>query len=223
MIKLIFKDSEWADKSFTFINNEINKILKKKSRCNLILTGGRCAKKIYNVWSNHLKKENFNKLYFYLTDERNVPTSNENSNYKMISDNLFLNFEKKNLNFYKFETELKDKKKIIDNYNNKLPNTIDITLLSIGDDGHVASIFPNDMCVINSNSNVSFVHRKLKPDRFTVTPKYLLKSKKIFLLASEYSKKKAVSNLINNKKINQNEMPAFIFKDYIWLIDKDLL
>ena len=147
-----------------------------------MLTGGRCAKKIYREWSKSDFYSKYNGINFFITDERYVKSDDIENNSNSIEKILFQhNKIKCEYIFYKFETDFSNIDKILHNYEIRLPFQMDIVLLSIGDDGHVASIFPNDIHVINSKSNVSFVERKFKPDRFTVTPKYLFKSKKFFI------------------------------------------
>ena len=197
MILDLFDHKDWVKKTSNLIEDCIASILQKKNICNVMLTGGRCAKKIYREWSILDFHSKYNGVNFFITDERFLKSDDIENNSNSIKKILF---PKNKINysniFHQFETDLKNIDRIIHNYEIILPSQMDITLLSIGDDGHVASIFPNDIHIINCKSNVSFVERKFKPDRFTVTPKYLLKSKRIFLLASEYSKKKLLTILL---------------------------
>ena len=49
---------------------EINKIVKKKSKIKIMLTGGKSLKKFYKFFSKNVDKNFWKKSIFYLTDER---------------------------------------------------------------------------------------------------------------------------------------------------------
>jgi len=61
---------------------------------------------------------------------------------------------------------------------------MDILLLSVGADGHIASLFP-DACVIQqkTRSAVSVIAPKRTPERLTVTPLVIQSAELTFLFA----------------------------------------
>ena len=74
----------------------------------------------------------------------------------------------------------------------------DLILLGIGNDGHIASLFKNNINK-KSNKNVNFVKRK---DflRITLTLKCLNNSKSIFLWAPGKKKSNIVKKILLDKK-----------------------
>ena len=76
--------------------------------------------------------------------------------------------------------------------------SFDLTLLGVGNDGHIASLFKNNLNKINKK-NVDFVIRK-DFMRITLTIKCINNSKNIFLWAPGQNKKKIVKNIIKDKK-----------------------
>ena len=118
------------------------------------------------------------KLDIFLSDERCLKFGNKNLNA-----NIFKN--KFNNSLVKFHPIIKKKTSFLSAakvYNKVLPKNPAIILLSVGDDGHIASIF-NKSKAIKSNKNVLFMKKKYKKyQRITATLKYLKNKKNIFLL-----------------------------------------
>ena len=141
---IVFKNNEWAENSAKFINNEI--ISNKNSTIDLILTGGQSANKIYPYLTSYLINayKNFN---IYLSDERCVDEHDINSNYRMLK-NFFHKYECLKINKFYYEDKGIDFS--IQNYTKILPQKVNISLLGLGDDGHVASIFPNQTYIHNT-------------------------------------------------------------------------
>jgi len=85
---------------------------------------------------------------------------------------------------------LENTKKKIKKYFNGKKISFDLTLLGVGNDGHIASLFKNNINKINKK-NVDFVIRK-DFKRITLTIKCINNSKNIFLWAPEKRKKYTV-------------------------------
>ena len=93
----------WSKHSAFFILDEIQKVINENSKCNIIVTGGSSAKRVYLSLG---KFENFQKLknvFFYLSDERCVSLTSKFCNYKMIKKSLLKNNKNK---FYKINSNL---------------------------------------------------------------------------------------------------------------------
>ena len=154
----------------------LKKIFQNKHK-KIILTGGKSVKKIYKNLFGYLIKVKF-KLDIFLSDERCLKFGNKNLNA-----NIFKN--KFNNSLVKFHPIIKKKTSFLSAakvYNKVLPKNPAIILLSVGDDGHIASIF-NKSKAIKSNKNFLFMKKKYKKyQRITATLNYLKNKKNIFLL-----------------------------------------
>ena len=220
--KQIFDNAEWSSKSTNIIINKVKSFLSKNDYCRIAIPGGRCATKIFNELSKFKYDDFFNKIKFYILDERNVSLHSEYSNYNLINNSLFFN-KLSNKNLFYFDTSLISNEIIIENYIRDLPKKMDITILSLGDDGHIASIFPNDKNTIDSKNDVIFIKKYSNFDRFTLTPKYISNSQEIILLAYEISKRNIYQKiLIDSKNNDYYEIPARLFINGTWLVNKDL-
>jgi len=95
--------------------------LKNKERVHIALAGGKTPMPFYRMLS--LEYLPWERLYFYLTDERFVPLNSPKSNYKNIRENLGA---KAKITYVNTELPLRDA--CLD-YSQKLPQGLDVCLL----------------------------------------------------------------------------------------------
>ena len=193
------------------------KNLKKKlignNRFSFALTGGKSPIKLYQ----HLAKSKhipWKKIDFFIGDERYVKESSKHSNINLCKKYLLSKIKISDHQIYKITTNQKsikkdaqDYEKTIKKYFLKKKVVFDLVLLGLGQDGHIASLFKNNINKKFKN-NVDFI---IKKDfaRITLTLKCLNNSKSIFLWAPG----KIKSNII--KKIcldNEFLYPASFLK-----------
>ncbi len=190
----------------TFINESVKfifKICKNKKSINIALSGGDTPKPIYEALANKNDKAVFHyikqKINFYQVDERYVPKTDSNSNYKMINETLV---KKTGFNFYHFDTSLSIKKSLAA-YSKHLPKKpFDLTILGIGPDGHIASLFPNSKALTGKKSvaHTTTTNFAIK-DRLTLTFPPILKSKNVLILLTGQEKLKIIETLKKAAKI----------------------
>jgi len=154
-------------------------------------------------------------INFYLTDERDIKNVSSDSN--LFSYNK-LNYA--NMGFAGFIPE-KDFKKTINNYEEKLPkHYFDLCLLGVGEDGHIASVFPNE-CDFIYDSNHSFYCKSEhhQHNRFSLNLNYITKSKTIILYFRGSNKIEAYDKFFNqdfyplNQLIEQKEKLKIIIAE----------
>jgi len=214
----IFENESWAEYSANHINNSVLEICEKKGFCSIMLTGGRGANLIYNFWAD-LISINY-PLYFYFGDERCVEPDDLESNFFMVKNSLFKKGVPSQFRIERIHGEADNFDVEAKKYESILPKEMDILLLSIGDDAHVASIFPGDFTTQYSKSNVVVVTGPNPPNpRITITPKYFPLVKKIFCLVSGDSKSEALKNTFQSN-IDNIHFPSRLVINSYWLIDK---
>ena len=172
---------------------EISKILKKKNN-DIILTGGRSVIKVYKYFFQILKtkKETTN---IFLSDERCL-----NASHPKLNSKLFKSISKlKNINFFPIVLKNKSFSECAKIYQKKITKKPSLVLLSLGEDGHLASIFFKSKALI-SNKNVIFENKIFNGfKRITITLKYLI-NKKIYIICR--NKKRLKTFLFYMKKKN---------------------
>lgn len=164
---LRFKDNVSLMVSLTEnIKTIIEKALAKKGNAYLLLSGGSTPLPLYKAlatlpldWKN---------IHIGLVDERMVSQTDVFSNETLIRD-AFCAVEK--LNFYSMVLHLDDEEKNIEqvNKNYQLFIGADLILLGMGDDGHTASLFPNDL------ESTAAILEKYVGIRYTKAPQHPIK------------------------------------------------
>ena len=201
----------------TFINQlkkDISKSKKRNKRFSFVLTGGKSPIKLYKKLAK--SKIDWSSVDLFWGDERHVSNKSKNSNYKLAYDTFIKKIKIKKSNLYKIDTNnnlnnsaQKYKRKIIKYFKNN-KNFFDCVLLGMGEDGHIASIFPNSK-LIKEKFVVKAVKRK-DFNRITLSLNIINKSKKIILWLNSKFKSKIFDkykrlgkhfpvNNLNRKKI----------------------
>ena len=186
----------------------------KKRRFSFVLTGGNSPIKLYKFLAKN-KKINWKNIDFFIGDERFVKESSKNSNIGMCKKHLLnkINISKKQI--YKISTEKFPLKESVIDYENKIKKyffgknyKFDIVLLGIGNDGHIASLFRNNINK-NNNKNVKSVRRK-DFFRITLTLKSINNAKNIFLWAPGKNKSSIIKKILKDNKL---KYPASFLKE----------
>ena len=181
-----------------------------------MLTGGRSAVQLYTEWQN---LPNFNKLTnttFYFGDERCVPPDHPESNYEMAMQTLFKDGLPNNCEIHRMQAEKQNLEKYAKAYEALLPNSIDILLLGIGEDGHIASLFSNSS-QLQEQKRLCLPVTGPKPPykRLTVTPPVIKNAKTTYILAQGEAKKQVIEK-IRQSPIDINKYPVQIVKHPIY-------
>ena len=188
--------NHFAAEKFISIGNEA---IKEKGFYSVSLSGGSTPKAFYKLLSGekYRNKIDWNKVFFFFGDERNVLPGDEQSNYRMANENLFIPLQITDENVFRWQTELQDAGLIAEKYEqsiktffdlseNEFPRS-DLILLGMGDDGHTASLFPYTKA-LNENRKIAVTNRieKLATTRLTLTfPALNNAANIIFLVAGE--------------------------------------
>ena len=164
-----------------------------------MLTGGRAAKEIYNSISKLNLLYNLENIDFYLSDERLVEMNDKDSNYKMIKDTLFKYGLPKKCNLYPMIDLKCNIDTAVKKYSDILPKDLDILLLSIGEDGHIASLFPNSVAISETTKSIlPVIGTKFPYQRITITPKVIKGAKNSFVFSMGEEKTSVFNKLLDN-------------------------
>lgn len=201
---MIIKTDEIFEKAASLVEISIKKLLKKQKYVVLGVPGGRSVEFIFKI----LKKKNipWNKVHFFMVDERRVPISSKESNFRILKRNLISSVKPPQGNVHPFNY-----KKPILSYTKELKKyggRFDIILLSSGEDGHVGGLFPF-YTIEDESDNFIIFDKSPKPPlkRMTASRKLLEKSKIAILLFSGEEKELAFK-MFNDEKISINGCPA---------------
>ena len=176
----------------------------KKRRFSFVLAGGKSPIKLYKYLSKSSQID-WKKIDFFIGDERYVKESSKNSNIRMCKKNLLNKIKISKSQIYEISTKKLNVKESVFNYQNKIKKyfsnkkiKFDLTLLGIGNDGHVASLFRNNIDKKN-NKIVKYVKRK-DFQRISLTLHCINNSKNIFLWAPGEKKSSIVKKILLDNK-----------------------
>ena len=198
----------------------------------LALSGGSTPKVIFEfITSNCKKKINWSKVIIFWGDERCVSPESDESNYKMASDSLLKHIPIPDANIFRIkgeedpDTEAKRYSEIVSKLipsSNGIPQ-FDLIMLGLGEDGHTASIFPNNIHLFDSKNLFEVSkHPVTKQKRITATGKIINNSKAVCFLATGKNKSEKVYQILE-KKSKWKIYPASLVDpkggELIWLLD----
>jgi 6-phosphogluconolactonase len=232
-VKIFDSEHELAEKFAEEIFVMSEDYRSEKKMFNIALSGGSTPKTLFSVLANKFGKIiTWSNINLYWGDERCVPFGDYESNYFMTKLSLIdhIIIPKENIHRIKGENE---PHREAENYANdiltnvKIENDLpsfDLTLLGIGEDGHTASIFPDQLELIESNKicEVS-VHPGNLQKRITLSGKVINNSANIYFLATGESKSKIVSEIILEWGISSSYPAYYIHPvngEVNWYLDK---
>ena len=157
---------------------------KMKQRLSFVISGGKSPINLYKKLSQ--LKINWNNIDFFWGDERFVKKNSKHSNYGLAKKYLLNRINIKNKNLYYISTNKKTVIESANNYEKQIKKyfknkkiSFDIILLGMGNDGHIASVFPEKIN-FKVKKVTSFVLRK-DFKRITLNLYTINNSKKIIL------------------------------------------
>lgn len=200
----------------------------------IALSGGSTPKIVFDVLVSSFKdKIDWAKVHFYWGDERCVPPTDAESNYKMTFEYLLSKIELPEANIHRIKGEDDPKEealrysKLLDA---KLPHVdgipqFDLVILGMGDDGHTASIFPHEIQLWDSDMNCEVaIHPDSGQRRVTITGKIINHAKTVAFLVTGAGKSEKV-RIITQRESGYEAYPASLVNpssnELVWFLDED--
>ncbi len=229
----IFENIEQLNKSFTEL---IKKTLSDNNRVTIALSGGSTPKAIFKYWAeNHRSDIDWQSVFLFWGDERCVPPTDDQSNYKMTKESLIDHVPIPSKNIFRIKGEnnpVAEAKR----YSNVLEMEVDmvndfpsfdLVILGMGDDGHTASIFPNQMELWDSNEYcVVASHPESGQKRVSITGGVINNAKRVAFLVTGANKAEKIKLILGKSSPEiKNKFPAAKVDptsgNLDWYLDKD--
>ena len=195
------------------------------------LSGGSSPKKLYELLASDAfkSKVDWEKVYFFFGDERNVPQDNKDSNYLMVKTALFDPLQIDDSNIFAVDTTLspaeaaEEYTKAIGLFFDEETVAFDLVLLGLGDNSHTASLFPGTPVLHDETASVKEVFlTDQQIYRITFTAPLINQAKHIAFLVYGQGKAIAVHHILEDGK-NIDEYPAQLIApvngDVQWFLD----
>jgi 6-phosphogluconolactonase len=231
----INKDTrETVEKMAESISDILNRVAKEKGIIHIALSGGSTPAQLFTRLAAHyLDRVPWTKVRFYWVDERCVPKTHFDSNYRMTMNYLLEDLLVSPDHIFRIRGEEPPEKEAM-RYHNLLKENLeqvkntprfDLVLLGMGDDGHTASIFPDSMQLLEHEYFVSTaVHPQSGQKRITLTGRVLNNAARVMYLVTGKSKAPKVKEILHDTPLAP-QYPAWHIKPWdgelSWYLDEE--
>ena len=181
----------------------ISKQINESEKISIGLSGGSTPQLFYELFAKKFYK--YDNISLWTVDERHIETSEDISNQNMI--NSIFNDTKLNVIKYDYN---EDPRLSAENYTTKVfekINKFNIAVLGVGDDGHVASLFPNTRAL--DSDKKGFVENEvniLTKWRITSTYRLLADVESLYLFVTGENKKEVIQKIGNEDDLPVNKL-----------------
>ena len=227
----IYKTQVDLNQSFTAWLLEI---LAEKDSVTIALSGGSTPKSLFDYWAQLRGGEiDWNKIKFFWGDERCVPPTDDESNYKKTKVHLFDFVPVPRENIFRIhgehvpEVEAKRYGGLLDAKLESIHGipAFDILMLGMGDDGHTASIFPHEIELWKSPENcVTATHPTSNQKRVSLTGKVINAARNVVFLVTGENKADKVEEIITDPHKVEKKYPAALVQpdsgNLLWFMDE---
>lgn len=206
--------------------------LEKKSSIEWVLSGGNTPKPVFQNLSTNSHTIDWNKIHFYWGDERCVDPGNPDSNYRMAKEALFEKIHIQENQQHRIHGE-NDPEQEARRYAGEIMKNVPesngypafrLIMLGLGEDGHTASIFPDQMDLLDTEELCAVaIHPQTGQKRISLTGNVLNNARQVVFLVTGHQKADIVSRIINKKEGYLKYPAAHIRPNngkLTWLIDK---
>ncbi|WP_131537928.1 6-phosphogluconolactonase [Pedobacter nototheniae] len=206
--------------------------IEENDRFNFVLTGGNSPKALYNFLATECKDRiDWEKVYFFFGDERNVPANDQNYNGLMAKKALFEGLGTAQDHIFYIDTTLAPEKaaieykKALDKHFEGSDIVFDLILLGMGDDAHTASIFPHTSLVKDEEATVAAVFvEKLNTYRISLTAPLINKAENVAFLVFGEGKAEALKHVIGDEEKDFDTYPSQLINPIdgklTWFVDE---
>lgn len=178
------------------ISDRLKSMLEEKEKVFLVLAGGKTPIPIYRTLAEYGLA--WEKIHFFLSDERYVPLDSVHSNFKVIKEAFFerIRIPKENVHFIDTSLPLDEAAERYEREIRSLTHMFDLSILGMGTDGHVASIF--DPKLGNSERWVMSVPPSGEPrvERISLSFSALNCSEYVYFVISGEEKKRKLAEIL---------------------------
>jgi len=208
-----------------------NQNIEVRGRFAVALSGGSSPKKLYELLASdaYKGKVDWDKVDFFFGDERYVPHTSPESNYRMAKLALLDPLEIPSTHVFAVDTEPEPAPAAlayatnIQSYFNGLPARFDLVLLGLGDNAHTASLFPHTPVL---HEQASTVKEAFLPEqqvyRITLTAPLINQAQAVAFLVYGQDKAQAVQQILEaDRDIEQYPAQLIAPKegDLQWFLD----
>jgi 6-phosphogluconolactonase len=208
----------------------LNEAIAMRGSASLVLSGGSTPKAVYEMIAAEPASVPWKNVRLFWGDERCVPPTHPDSNYRMTRDALLSRIAIPDQNIFRIEAEL-EPRRAAENYAAVMRNEFrltdgdiprfDVVMLGLGEDGHTASLFPGTTILDESRKIVAEVFvPKFNAHRISMTFPAINNARTLLFLVSGSGKAGILRAVLEKEP---NNYPAQRVKpthgSLYWLVD----
>ncbi len=179
-------------------------------RFTVALSGGSTPKALYSLLASNYSSFAWDRIFLFFGDERHVPPTAPDSNYRMVNESLLTRVAIPAGNVFRVKSENPDAAAAATDYETQLKDffeleagefpRFDLILLGMGPDGHTASLFPDSAALDEHERRVvaNWV-AKFNTDRITFTFPMLNHAAAVMFMACGADKANIVHQVLETK------------------------
>ncbi|HAT71892.1 MAG TPA: 6-phosphogluconolactonase [Elusimicrobia bacterium] len=173
-------------------------LTKKNGKFTVALSGGRTPALLFKKLA--AMPLPWDRVIFFLADERLVPVSSRDSNFGTARRALFSKIKIPPANLRPVKTAASYERELLSE--TAPSNRLDFVFLGLGADGHTASIFPGSAAEKSEKLALAITApRGVRPEhRLTLTPKALERARTVVMMAAGPAKKKVFELAVRGDK-----------------------
>ncbi|MCW8910244.1 MAG: 6-phosphogluconolactonase [Gammaproteobacteria bacterium] len=210
----VYKTFDEASKAAAdFIATQIQASIAQNNSCHVILPGGNTPA----VCLSYLAKKflPWNKVHWYPGDERCVPSGHADRNDVMLEKNLWSHLDDTHAHIIPAELGAEEAASVYRDMISHIKQ-FDIAFLGLGEDGHTASLFPDNKALNDTRSVVPVYHSPKPPaERVSLSMSTLRNTPCRIVLVGGPTKAEIIA------RIKQGEtLPINSLGDIYWYLDE---
>lgn len=192
------------------------------------LAGGSTPKGLYQklATSPYLEQIDWSRVHLFFGDERCVLPTHDDSNFKMAREAMIDHLPIPQQNVHRMPTELGDAADVATNYAVTMAETLqgeplDLVLLGLGPDGHIASLFPGTPALdVTDTLTTSLYVEKFDSWRVTMTYPTINAAKQVIVFIGGEAKAPIVKDITTDAVAGLPVQRLAPQGEYYWFMDK---
>ena len=204
-----------------------------QGRFTVALSGGSTPKALYSLLATNYATFPWNRVFLFFGDERHVPPTDPESNYRMVNEALLTKITIPSENVFRVSGENPDALAAAADYEAQVRRffalkpsefpRFDLILLGVGPDGHTASLFPDSEALEEKTRLVvaNWV-AKFNTHRITFTFPVLNHANEVMFMATGADKANMLHQILEGKNTpplpSQRVLPSE--GKLLWLLDE---
>ncbi|GIV10586.1 MAG: 6-phosphogluconolactonase [Fimbriimonadales bacterium] len=202
--------------------------------CSLLLSGGKTPETLYLLLSarHYQNALDWTRVHLFWGDERYVPHDDPRSNYHLAHETWLRKAKIPTENIHPMPTHYADPEEAARAYEDELRRyfghqttlpQFDLILLGLGDDGHIASLFPNEPALEETTRWVVPSTAPVEPrQRLTLTLPVLNASPRIWFLVSGEQKRPAIEQIFLSEASDLPAARISSARERFWWLSQEL-